>query len=294
MADHLRYAPFTAGETITKQGAVAHWLYILTKGKVEVRLRLADSTESKVVNNIDAPSFFGEMGMLTGAPRRADVIALTDVECYRLDKEGLAAHPQRAARGRRADLAHAGEAGRRVRGRRRGPRRPGAEGPDGPLRVQPADERGGIGPGPPCSFLLRLDLLDALLQLRHHGRVAQRRHVAERAALGDVAQQAAHDLARARLGQVVGPDDPLRPGELADPLGDRLADALDRRLVAVRARPASVTNATIAWPVSSSCWPITAASATSAWATIADSTSAVDSRWPETLTTSSIRPITQK
>ncbi len=90
VADHLVYAPFTSGETITKQGAVAHWLYILTKGKVEVRLRLADSTESKVVNNIDAPSFFGEMGMLTGAPRRADVIALTDVDCYRLDKEGLA------------------------------------------------------------------------------------------------------------------------------------------------------------------------------------------------------------
>ena len=30
------------------------------------------------------------------------------------------------------------------------------------------------------------------------------------------------------------------------------------------------------------------------WATIADSTSAVERRWPETLTTSSMRPITQK
>ena len=55
-----------------------------------------------------------------------------------------------------------------------------------------------------------------------------------------------------------------------------------------------MTKAQIAWPVSSSAWPITAASATSGWATIADSTSAVESRWPETLTTSSIRPITQK
>jgi small-conductance mechanosensitive channel/CRP-like cAMP-binding protein len=90
VADHLRPAPFAAGETITKQDAVAHWLYILTKGKVEVRLHHADSNETKVVATIDAPSFFGEMGMLTGAPRRADVIALSDVECYRLDKEGLA------------------------------------------------------------------------------------------------------------------------------------------------------------------------------------------------------------
>ena len=55
-----------------------------------------------------------------------------------------------------------------------------------------------------------------------------------------------------------------------------------------------MTKAQIAWPVSSSDWPITAASATFSWATIADSTSAVESRWPETLTTSSIRPITQK
>jgi CRP-like cAMP-binding protein len=29
------------------------------------------------------------MGLLTGEPRGADVVALTDIECYRLDKEGL-------------------------------------------------------------------------------------------------------------------------------------------------------------------------------------------------------------
>jgi small-conductance mechanosensitive channel/CRP-like cAMP-binding protein len=90
VADHLQPAPFGAGETVTRQGAVAHWLYILNKGKVEVRLHATDSAETKVVSTIDAPGFFGEMGMLTGAPRRADVIALTDVECFRLDKEGLA------------------------------------------------------------------------------------------------------------------------------------------------------------------------------------------------------------
>jgi CRP-like cAMP-binding protein len=30
------------------------------------------------------------MGMMTGAPRSASVIARTDVECYRLDKEAFA------------------------------------------------------------------------------------------------------------------------------------------------------------------------------------------------------------
>ena len=40
--------------------------------------------------------------------------------------------------------------------------------------------------------------------------------------------------------------------------------------------------------------PITAASATFGCETIADSTVAVESRWPDTFTVSSTRPITQK
>ena len=58
--------------------------------------------------------------------------------------------------------------------------------------------------------------------------------------------------------------------------------------------PSSVTKAQIAWPVSSSWIPITADSATFGWETIADSTSAVERRWPETFTTSSTRPRIQK
>ena len=58
--------------------------------------------------------------------------------------------------------------------------------------------------------------------------------------------------------------------------------------------PSRVTKAQIAWPVVSSVWPITADSATLAWETIADSISAVESRWPETLITSSTRPRIQK
>ncbi|HEV3189942.1 MAG TPA: mechanosensitive ion channel family protein [Polyangiaceae bacterium] len=89
VAERLRYATFVAGETITKQGSVAHWLYILCAGSVEVRRHLEGAPLAKKVANITAPGFFGEMGLLTGEPRGADVVAATDVECYRLDKEGL-------------------------------------------------------------------------------------------------------------------------------------------------------------------------------------------------------------
>ena len=78
--------------------------------------------------------------------------------------------------------------------------------------------------------------------------IAQRRDVAERAAVGDVAQQPAHDLARAGLGQVVGPDDPLGTRELADPLGhlDRISSTSSSE--PSPSSPSSVTNAQIAWP----------------------------------------------
>ena len=121
--------------------------------------------------------------------------------------------------------------------------------------------------------------------------VGQRGGVAEVAALGDVAQQAAHDLAAAGLGQVVGEDDGLGPGDGARSCCAtccrQLLAVLRRRLVA---RPCSVTKATIAWPVVSSLAPTTAASATAGWSTSADSTSVVEMRWPDTFITSSTRP----
>lgn len=99
IAEQLRYAPFAAGEVITRQGATAHWLYVVLSGVAEVRVE-RDGVERPVAQ-IRAPGFFGEMALMTGEPRTATVIAVTDVECYRLDKESfdqiLHARPEIAA-----------------------------------------------------------------------------------------------------------------------------------------------------------------------------------------------------
>lgn len=86
IAEGLHYAPFAAGETITRQGAVAHWLYIITEGSAEVRLHV-EGCPPRIVATLNAPDFCGEMGLMTGEPRTATVVATSDVECYRLDKE---------------------------------------------------------------------------------------------------------------------------------------------------------------------------------------------------------------
>ncbi len=89
LAAHLNLAPFIRGEVVTRQGATAHWLYILRRGEAEVRVAVPGSELSERVATLREGDFFGEMGLLTGTPRTATIIALTDVECYRLDKNNF-------------------------------------------------------------------------------------------------------------------------------------------------------------------------------------------------------------
>ena len=86
LAEGMRPAPFGRGEIITRQDSAAHWLYVLGKGECEVRVRGEGGAE-KLVARMAAPNVFGEMGVMTGERRTASVIAATEVECYRIDKD---------------------------------------------------------------------------------------------------------------------------------------------------------------------------------------------------------------
>jgi small-conductance mechanosensitive channel/CRP-like cAMP-binding protein len=85
LARSLFYAPFVTGEVLTRQGAEAHWLYLILKGEVSVHVRSDEGLEKEVAR-LGAGDFFGEMSLMTGAARSATVVAVTPVECYRLDK----------------------------------------------------------------------------------------------------------------------------------------------------------------------------------------------------------------
>ena len=85
LAKTLTYAPFAKGDVITRQGDVAHWLYVLVSGEVDIWYEV-NTQERKLLTTLPAGRVFGEMGLMTGEPRRATVIAKTDVECYRIDK----------------------------------------------------------------------------------------------------------------------------------------------------------------------------------------------------------------
>jgi small-conductance mechanosensitive channel/CRP-like cAMP-binding protein len=87
LAERLRYAPFVHGEAMTRQGAIAHSLYVITQGSGEVFI--TENGLKRTVATLHSGDFFGEIALLTGVPRTATIIALEDTVCYRLDQEGV-------------------------------------------------------------------------------------------------------------------------------------------------------------------------------------------------------------
>ncbi len=89
LAQALHSIPFAPGEVLTRQGAEAHWLYIVISGTVSVRVR-HDDVEREIAQ-LGSGRYFGEMGLLTGEARTATIVAIDEVECYRLGKRAFQA-----------------------------------------------------------------------------------------------------------------------------------------------------------------------------------------------------------
>ena len=85
LAEALHSIPFAPGEVLTRQGAEAHWLYIIISGAVSVRVSHED--KQREIAQLSEGRYFGEMGLLTGEARTATVVAMGEVECYRLGKQ---------------------------------------------------------------------------------------------------------------------------------------------------------------------------------------------------------------
>ncbi|HEX2123172.1 MAG TPA: mechanosensitive ion channel family protein [Thermoanaerobaculia bacterium] len=83
MAAAARVRVYSRGETIIRRGDEGSSMFILHKGEVSVRV------DDEVVASLEAGDFFGEMALLTGEARTADVVALNDVVVVEIAKEAL-------------------------------------------------------------------------------------------------------------------------------------------------------------------------------------------------------------
>lgn len=78
------YAP---GEAIVRLGQEGNSMFVIIRGSVKVQIPDGDS--QKVVGTLAEDDFFGEMSLLTGEPRSANVVAIVETEVLRIDKTGL-------------------------------------------------------------------------------------------------------------------------------------------------------------------------------------------------------------
>lgn len=75
---------YTTGETIFQEGDVADALYMIHKGRVRIT-RLSPMGDV-VMNELGETDFFGEMSLISSAPRNANAVALVDCELIRMDR----------------------------------------------------------------------------------------------------------------------------------------------------------------------------------------------------------------
>jgi thioredoxin reductase (NADPH) len=80
---------FAPGDVVVKEGEPADRFYMVIKGEAEATERGPDGS-AVVVNRFGPGDYFGEIGLLNDAPRRATVRARTSLEVMALDRETFA------------------------------------------------------------------------------------------------------------------------------------------------------------------------------------------------------------
>ena len=84
----LEQQQYPRGSRIIKQGEPGDSFYILTSGNAQVVLERPGRPDTPIAP-LGPSDGFGEMALLTDQPRSANVVAMTDVEVWRLPKEAF-------------------------------------------------------------------------------------------------------------------------------------------------------------------------------------------------------------
>jgi branched-chain amino acid transport system substrate-binding protein len=78
---------YQSEEAIIKQGDPGDSLFIVVEGSVSVRIKI--NNKNVEVDRMGANAFFGEMALLTGEPRTASIVAISDCILYEITKNDI-------------------------------------------------------------------------------------------------------------------------------------------------------------------------------------------------------------
>lgn len=82
----MQHVSLSAGASLMRTGEPGDALYILERGRLRVCLAMAGEDGEAIERELEAPAIVGEMALITGEPRSADVSALDDVDLLRMDR----------------------------------------------------------------------------------------------------------------------------------------------------------------------------------------------------------------
>jgi len=82
VADQVTELDRPAGITLVEQGETSDALYVLVSGSVDVHVRTPKGTEH--LRTMDAPAYFGEIGLIHGVPRTASVVTRDESRLWRI------------------------------------------------------------------------------------------------------------------------------------------------------------------------------------------------------------------
>ena len=89
IADGAEVHVYSKGETIIRHGTAGESMFVIDSGRVSVRVPDDSSPELHEVAQLGEGDVVGEMALLTGETRSADVVALTDVVAIEIGKNAL-------------------------------------------------------------------------------------------------------------------------------------------------------------------------------------------------------------
>ncbi len=91
---------YPPGTTIVRCGEPGDAMFVILEGQVEIRVP-GDDGRVRFTTHLGQGDLFGEMALLTGQPRTADVVAVSECSCMVIEREHLEAqlraHPPLAA-----------------------------------------------------------------------------------------------------------------------------------------------------------------------------------------------------
>jgi CRP-like cAMP-binding protein/anti-anti-sigma regulatory factor len=95
MLQNRSYAP---GEAVCRIGAPGDSMFLVSRGSADVSIPIPESGRHRRLSTVTAGTIIGEMSLLDGQPRSADILAKDHVFCYELTAESFSelqsGHPE--------------------------------------------------------------------------------------------------------------------------------------------------------------------------------------------------------